>query len=172
MYNIPNYFVEFLWRKVWICVRKVCIGFGHHIFIPNIMQLQKLLLWIQVLILESNDSCLTDVLLPPRPNNPISHHRPSYLLRIQAGERSELNLHAELCLSCGLSVWCWVWLFLFFCVLGHCLEQTVELLCLPTDISKSALLCLGSLLQYNGILKSVGGILIVPHEKLSTSPKF
>lgn len=42
------------------------------------------------------------------------------------------------CPPCGLSVWCSAWRSLSFCALGHRLERIVELLFLPTDISKSA----------------------------------
>ena len=105
------------------------------------------------------------------PNNPIWPHLHWCFLHMQAGDSSKLSVHPELCVSsCGLSVWCSAWCSLSFCALGHRLEQIKELLFLPTDISKLASLCPGILLQYNGVLSTVVGILIVSQES-GFSPK-
>lgn len=164
MYDIP-YYLLYNFCEECQCVRKVCTGFGKPIFIPIVMQQQKLQLWIWVLISESNDNC-------PHCDTTIQ-----FLLttpRTFCTCRQERKIKAQsscwtVCLSCGLLVWCSIWRSLSFCVLGHRLEQTVELLCLPTDISELPLLCLGRLLQYTE--ESGRNSYSATHEKMSSSPK-
>lgn len=138
--------------SVWICVRKLCTRFAELIFILSIMQLQKLLLWMWVFV-DASDKQPTASLSVLWTNYaqiiPFLIIAPcTFCTSRQEEEIKAQSSRWTACLSCGLSVWCSVWRSLPFCVLGHRLEQTVELLCLPTDISELALLCLGRLLQY------------------------
>jgi len=93
-------------------------------------------------------------------DNPISHRRPSHPGRIKRSNAQYSRWTVRL--SFSLSVWSSVRCSSPFCVLGHRLQQTVELLFL-LRISVRRLYC--ALAGLCSILKSAGGIVIVPHER-------
>lgn len=159
MYHIPCYFVRIIYGETSVSVDlsmlwKFVKGLDS-IYSSLTKNAKKFyyesgcLLQSQMRAAQSVTLCfvLFNRLSPQRPKQ--SHFSSSALLHIQAGERDQsfmLNCLSFMCVvsfdaqpdAHSLSLLC------FRSSPG---AKTVELLCLPTDISKLALLCLGRLLQ-------------------------